>query len=355
MIKHPSLKPKALKRQILPIELISLKDKFYGLSGDEKYKKYRELWNKCQKYEILTDFPLHLDLELSGICNFRCPDCFQNGLIRGALGLMDRTLFRKIIVEGVDNGLCAIKLQVRGESFLHPEIFNLIKFSKQQGVLDVQITTNGSLLNREKIDQLIESGIDAVIFSVDEHHTLSFRNKNRIDTYHQNLTELINYLLLKRCEVKSQKPWVRIQSSLSDQNLCNSERMKTNLEKKFPLADIHIVNRIHNFRDDKDAYPDLQTNYHLDKCSYLTQRLAVFWNGEVTTCCSDYNNRFKIGNAQKNSIKSIWLSKKMNGLRIKHFAGGRSNMPICRHCPACIRSINGFLPKNRTLQHMADI
>ena len=55
------------------------------------------------------------------------------------------------------------------------------------------------------------------------------------------------------------------------------------------MADIFIVGRIHNFYDNKDAFPDLQSNYTLHPCSYLTQRLAVFWDGIVTTCCMDYN------------------------------------------------------------------
>ncbi len=339
------------------LKQISLKNEFFNLTQNEKFRKYRELWKKCQSFEILTDFPLHLDLELSGKCNFRCPDCFQNGLINGELGLMDSGLFKKIIKDGVENGLCAIKLQVRGESFLHPEIFDMIKFAKEQGVLDVQITTNGSLLNRKKLHQLIDSHIDGIIFSVDTHHVVNFRdkeNKDKEEEFSQRLKELINYLLDKRDEMGIQKPWVRIQSSLADTELKRSEEIKTFLKKNFPLADLYIVNRIHNFLDDKDAYPDLHTNYELEKCSYLTQRMAIFWNGDITTCCSDYNNRFKMGNANKNDIKTVWLSKKMNTFREKHLRGERIHMPICRHCPACIRPIKADFCIGRYNQHGAD-
>lgn len=343
---------------IMPLEPISLKNEFSHLTQKEKFHKYRGLWKKCQEFEILTDYPLHLDLELSGKCNFQCPDCFQNGLIKGKLGLMNANLFKKIIETGVENGLCAIKLQVRGESFLHPEILDLIRFAKTTGVLDVQITTNGSLLNKKKIDQLIESNIDAIIFSVDAHHAVNYqsaKNKNKEDLYYEKSRELINYLLEKRNEMNRQKPWIRIQSSVTGEDISKSGPVTTSLQENFPLADVHIVNRIHNFRDNEDAYPDLHTNYKLEKCAYLTQRLAVFWNGDITTCCSDYNNRFNLGNANKDEIQRVWLSKKMEHFRNKHLEGNRGNMPICRHCPACIYPMKTKLTNDRSHQHGADI
>ena len=37
------------------------------------YKLYRKTWNKA--YQITPDIPLNVDLELSAICNLRCPFC----------------------------------------------------------------------------------------------------------------------------------------------------------------------------------------------------------------------------------------------------------------------------------------
>ena len=126
------------------MEYVDLVKRFDGLSELAKFDAYRKLWPEAANYSILSSFPLHLDLELSGVCNFSCTSCFQNGLIEGPLGFMEYELFKKIIDEGVAKGLCAIKLQIRGESFLHPRIFDCIRYAKGKGVLDIQITTNGS-------------------------------------------------------------------------------------------------------------------------------------------------------------------------------------------------------------------
>ncbi|WP_319577726.1 radical SAM/SPASM domain-containing protein [uncultured Desulfobacter sp.] len=337
---------------------VCLKNEFADLSRKEKFAAYRSLWQKAQKYEVLTDFPLHLDLELSGKCNFKCANCFQNGLIKTDLGLMETSLYEKIIITGVENGLCAIKLQVRGESFLHPDIFEMIKFAKRQGVLDVQITTNASMLSPKKMDLLMDSGIDAVIFSVDAHHAENFKGNGIDDTgndYYIQTKKKINYLLHRRLGSQLKKPWVRIRASVPHAEIHQSIETKNRLKKDFQLADLYIVGRIHNFRDDQDAFPDLHRNYILDKCAYLTQRLAIFWNGDATTCCMDYNTQFNLGNVNTADISNIWLSTAMNEFRRRHLDQERKNMPICKHCHACITPVNEDIFMDQTPRHTADV
>ena len=102
----------------------------------DNFTSYRKTWDKAVKAEIPTDFPLHMDIELTSDCNLRCKMCWQykdpNAFPRG---MMSFELFKKLIDEGVKNGLCAIKLQSRGEAMMHPQIFEFSKYAKDQGVL----------------------------------------------------------------------------------------------------------------------------------------------------------------------------------------------------------------------------
>ena len=326
---------------------------FSGLSSEHKFQKYRELWSMAKDYKILTDFPLHLDIELSGVCNLRCSLCFQNGLIDGPLGLMDVDLYKKIIDDSVTNGLCAIKLQNRGESFLHPHIFECIRYAKDQNVLDVQITTNATLLDDKNIEGIINSGLDCIIFSVDSHHENSYSEKNRQRQY-LSIDNAIKSLMTLRNHYKKKHPWVRIQSSIHQSDPKTIQKVKTHLNQRFPDADLIVVNRIHNFRDDTDAFPDLNINYYLDPCAHLMQRLAILWDGEVTTCCGDYNNKFKLGNLKDTSIQRIWLSNKMMKFREIHKTNQRRTMPICKHCQASLTAKTDEVMIDTTNRHIAD-
>jgi len=315
---------------------IDLPTVFANLDEEQKFHLYRRLWQQAARYEVLTSFPLHLDIELSGLCNLRCAFCFQNGLIQQKLGLMKVSLFKQIIDQAVPLGLCAVKLQVRGESFLHPRLFDCIAYAKQKGVLDVQITTNGTMLDRHISRNILESGLDGLIVSVDAHHGDSFTQKHHLKTYDTVEQAVQEFLQLRSAHHKS-KPWVRLQASVPQNDPGVFETTRAYLAEKFPQADYIAVNRMHNFRNDTDAYPDLQTNYEPVACSYLMQRLVVFWDGQVTTCCLDYNNQFDLGSVQEHGIQRIWLSPKLMQMRRDHLRLRQRSMPICRHCPVCYR------------------
>ncbi len=310
---------------------VSLRETFSGLGQKEKLSRYRELWYAAERFEVLTDFPLHLDLELSGLCNLCCDDCFQEELDKKKLGLMKSSMFRRIIDEGVPKGLCAVKLQIRGESFLHPEILDLIRYAKEKGVLDVQITTNGTLLNNKVIDEILKSGLDGIIFSVDPRHEEACLESKIVSTEKQ-IPDVVKIFLERRQELGASKPWVRIQSNTNDSSEKGLCKLKSYIEKEYHLADIFSANPIFNFRKDQDSYDDLHENYIMKPCAYLMQRIAVFWNGETTVCCMDYHGDFKLGSTYDKSIEEIWNSKKLNALRKAHLSGRRKELPICKHC-----------------------
>ena len=51
-----------------------------------------------------------------------------------------------------------------GEPTSHPKMVEFIRAAKKEGVM-CHLNTNGSLLNEEKIDQLLEIPLDGIKFS----------------------------------------------------------------------------------------------------------------------------------------------------------------------------------------------
>lgn len=317
------------------MQRVVLSEAFAGLDRAEKLRRYRELWHGAGRYEILTDYPLHLDLELSGVCNLSCTNCFQSALDKKRLGLMDEGLFTSIIDEGATKGLCSIKLQIRGESFLHPKLFDLIAYAKERGVLDIQITTNGTLLDEAAIDRILASGLDGIVFSVDVRHEEACQRTMAKDRY-ARVPHHVTMLLEKRAARGQVRPWVRVKASTEDSSPEVMTALKTRLVGAFPLADIHIVGSVFDFRKDHDSFPGLRENYILRPCEYPMQRLAVFWDGQATVCCMDYHGDFGLPAASAVPVTEIWNSPKLASFREAHKAGKRVRMPICRHCHACV-------------------
>ena len=98
------------------------------------------MWRDTAVQHIKTEFPLHLDIEVTSYCNLACPMCPRTHRVE--LGkwenrMMKFETFKKIIDEGAPKGLKAINLNNFGESFYNKNLVKMINYAKSKGVLDV--------------------------------------------------------------------------------------------------------------------------------------------------------------------------------------------------------------------------
>ena len=92
---------------------------------DPVFKEYRTKWDEWPKNFQTGEFPLHIDIEASSVCNLRCRFCEATiDNIGTKFGYMDFDTFTKIIDESAECGLYAIKLNsgARGEPLLNKNI-----------------------------------------------------------------------------------------------------------------------------------------------------------------------------------------------------------------------------------------
>lgn len=269
------------------------------------------------------------------------------------LGLMKDELFKKVIDHGVTQGLCAIKLQSRGESLLHPRIADLASYAKTAGIMDLQLTTNGFLLaNGEKMERLLTSGLTKLIFSIDDGHDASA--KEIYGDRMPNVREIARAAIELRDRLGPDAPKIRIQTFAAP-NQTQEDRLRE-VQAEFPDADEHMIHLLWNSNPLEDSVENLLTEYEQFPCKYLWTRMAVFWNGDVTLCCRDYNNEMKLGNVAEQNVEDIWLGEKMQGLRRAHFEGRRRDIHLCHHCDQSCRPINknlGGIAKKDTYLFMA--
>jgi MoaA/NifB/PqqE/SkfB family radical SAM enzyme len=80
---------------------------------------------------------------------------------------MDFDLFKKIITK-IDTSQCPnLILTGWGEPLCHPRFLDMVYLAKAKG-FKIRFTSNGSLLDENKIKFLLEQNIEAVTFSIDE-------------------------------------------------------------------------------------------------------------------------------------------------------------------------------------------
>ena len=97
------------------------KDVIWPEKRSKEYWDYRKKWTEIPKSMTVTDYPIHLDIETTSYCNLECPMCprtiqMKEGIdyLPGKDVVFPMDVYKKIIDESAENGLCSLKLQYLG-------------------------------------------------------------------------------------------------------------------------------------------------------------------------------------------------------------------------------------------------
>ena len=146
--------------------------------------------------------PRQVQLEVTNRCNLDCPMCPRE-VMDIELEHMEWDTFRTVVdkLHGDED----ITLTGWGEPFLHPRIFDMIRYCKDRGHT-VRITSNGLFPKPEIADAIVASGLDALTFSIDSV-------EGEVDSGHASHKALKNIERLPKIR-QNGKPYLRLQATL---------------------------------------------------------------------------------------------------------------------------------------------
>ena len=306
----------------------------------KKFEEYREKWNAANRFELETDFPLFLHLELSQIFNLRCPSCPicqpQAHAKYISSEKMGWNLYQKIILEGEKYGCPSMEPQGTNEQFIDQNLENYIRFAADHGFIDIMLNTNGTLLTEERARKVLKSGITRLRFSLDAATKETFEKVRLGAKYDVTMKNIERFLEIKKQE-KLELPVVGV-------NFCktkfNEHEEEAFIEKWIDKVDFFVIQ---DFQP-----PDLDTNYseYLSSesvfrekikesgynCQQPWQRVLVRSSGEVCPCCAFFSKELSLGNIKDHTIHELWNSKEMLDLRDMHKRGDYGENPWCKKC-----------------------
>ena len=108
-----------------------------------------------------------LRLSLTARCNLACPYCLPDG--REPADLLNLSQRLQVVAAAVALGATSLRL-TGGEPLLHPELEALLKALqplRQQGLREIALTSNGTLLTAARAQALREAGLDRITLSLD--------------------------------------------------------------------------------------------------------------------------------------------------------------------------------------------
>lgn len=286
--------------------------------------------------------PYAIMIDPSGACNFKCCFCPCNNATENQSNrhtVMAFDMFTSI-VDGLTQfpgKVPVIDLYGLGEPLLNRNFVRMVKYLKSKNVCHmIRTTTNGSLLTKALIDELVDSGIDYVKISIEGLSASDYKEICDITIDYDELIENIRYLY-KKSRGKFEIGTKIISSAFSSQ-----EDRQRYLDLFSPITDYTYIRNVQtNWAEfDNLVIPDgtedgKYCNNKIppyDVCSYPLTHMLVHSNGDIGLCCYDWKHETAYANIAQMSVPEAWTSKELQAIRLAHLTGKRGTLPYCRSC-----------------------
>jgi hypothetical protein len=302
-----------------------------GLFGP-RFADYRRRWALAEK-GFRPDRPLHLDVDLTTVCDLACPMCPagrpDEGLFPGLGLFMSETTYQAALREASAWKLPSLRLGVTGEPLLVPEIARWVAEAKAADVLDVALITNGQRLDEETGRALIESGLTKLMISVDAATARTYAEVRPGGNFEKLVENLRNFLAL-RAALKNSTPLVRLSFVEMTANVAERDLFR---EKFSVSADWLVFQNYLNARQRPGSDLAPTRIAPPDRCPDPLTRLALQVDGGLFPCCSDFGRLSPLGRFPEASLAEVWNSKE--ALALCDPAAPKPT--ACRRCLAASR------------------
>ena len=301
--------------------------------GGNKLEKYLlGRIDKDSKINDLLRFPRFFEIETVNACNARCPMCTIDDWQRKTPTMKDG-LFNKIVDELREHSdiIQRVSLYRDGEPLLDKKLPKRVQLLKDNGIKQVSIATNVSLLNEKRSIDLLESGIDLVIMSIDSLDKNIFESiRVRLD-FDEVIENAKRFIELRDRISPNTRIWMRMIRQKS--NIDEWPYYEQYWSKYLNKNDRIYYHNIFNWGGQLDGFSPVKSTYEPNlPCVSLWSLFVIFGDGKVPLCNVDYNNKFPLGDVTKSSIEEIWRSSLLNKYRDMHLGHKKDNISICQNC-----------------------
>lgn len=324
------------------------------------------------------NLPAYVQIEPVGQCNLRCEMCpiqfRKDGPPHGGLAFMKWETFTSLL-EGFPN-LQRLHLQGLGEPMMHPQFFDMVHYATERGI-QVTINTNLTLLNPQRTERLVQSGLDTLYFSIDGSTAETYeriRKRAHFERVLNNVEMLLEtrkrlgnglphlclVMVIMRQNLHELPDLVRLAHQWSAdkffvQHLSHDFGEPTLPEEYRPMRDYiaeqslvyEDPQRIERyFREARELAELLGVNLRLprttpkrhasgtsgrERCDWPWTGAYISYEGYMMPCCMvSTPDRLNFGKVTDHALASVWNSDEYNSFRAQLDS---DNPPdICRSC-----------------------
>ncbi len=316
----------------------------------------------------------YLFIEITNACNFKCTWC-PDVIMERRRGFMPKEQVFVLLDEIARKRswlgpLYPVKLHQMGEPFLHPDLVPIVARAESLGV-GIELNTNCGLITEERIDGLLQAGLTRLILSYQTPDAVSFktrkaprlkfpeyRDKVRLAVERKVALNARTQIEIDIMNTKHQsdfrivsedeqalaflEDWISFAEELTarhglEPRLHDREALRSrgfldadeNGSRYTLLEGVDLIwKRCHTWGNVIGPYQPAQdpSTY----CPAPYEQFVIQVNGDVATCCTDYEGKTTTANVFAESIEAIWTGDRLTQ-RKQDMLEGRL-LEVCAKC-----------------------
>lgn len=300
-------------------------------------------------------YPKHIFIETVGsLCTTSCVMCSRPNWSREPL-IMKDDVYEKVLQSFLPhrNKIEKVSFFNYGEPLLDPSIGLRVARARSLGFGGTGISTNATELSEEKSKSLLDSGLEALICSIDgvraETHE-KIRPGAKFNDITENILKFMD--LRKKCGARTR---LIIRFTAQQMNIEEwpdfKELWLNRLDNSY--GDIVFFMRVHSWGKGNElfSFQDLFRDQASYLCHDFLTKQYVFADGSAAFCCADYNGVFKeLGNVALEDPIEIYNKPIFKKYRDYMRQGRIKELDLCKSCsiPMSRCNVIEYSPDGRT-------
>lgn len=274
-------------------------------------------WDMWRGNSILSSRPYIFVLEVTNICNLKCPFCLTGKGVSGGREVRHMSFEEaKKVLDEVGDYIYFLQVYTWGEPLLNKDLIRIIEYAKQKNIF-VMLSTNATAMTQAYNERLINSNIDYIMVAIDGGSDATYEKYRVGGNYTKVLANVKNILELKK-QKNLDRPFIEWQFIVfrhNEHEVKATEQMayEIGINKFTPLP--AYVEDQEWAATDKEYKTEFANPERLRNCDRPWSHLNMRADGGVASCCYTFFKKDDFGELSKESFDTIWNNSKFQTSR----------------------------------------
>ncbi len=291
--------------------------------------------------------PVVYNIETTNACNMKCQMCPRTTRMTRPVKTMSPELFEKLIDQiechgedlwreweqfvvteyGIPKDDMSenhfflyiipkvLQLHGYGDPLLDRHMAKHVRLLKSRGIPSY-FSCNPSNIDLDRTLEMFENGLNYIKYSIEStEDNLHKEIRGQASDFSESYQKILSLLDMK----KKENFGTVIIITMLNLNRADQMREYEFLRKKFAGLDVYIYLKSEDQQWYRKDYHGTCSVHWSEFCKHPWMTMTIKSNGEAAMCMEDYDNEIILGNAEKDSLESIWNGQAYGDFRMAHF------------------------------------